>query len=347
MALNLSKSFTFSPSTTIASSQVNTDLDTLYNAFSGLEAGTSSMSKLPLDADPTSALYAATKQYVDAYANYKRPQLTFISVSLVDVSVNTDTANKTKIVFPDGNYRSVTEDTSSSTKYRRFDITATAEFTTGTEDSGLRSGISEAANTWYAIYAVKSTINTANFVLAGDTTLPTITNVATLNSRYGSNGWIYLGLIRNGDGTGAASDIVSFHQAGNRTAFNNNLNPAVQRCHGILMATTAGATTLAYTYAAGTAAAQVPNNVAIVDWIVQSSATAGTSGVRLNIQDGGATWYLGSVSNDNVAVTFCVPGVAPNDGVALVTTGSPSLSYDIVLTSVTDDALGVGSNPFI
>jgi hypothetical protein len=65
MALNLSKDYTFSPNTLAKSSEVNADFDELYNAFSGLEAGTKSMSKLPLDADPTSALYAATKQYVD------------------------------------------------------------------------------------------------------------------------------------------------------------------------------------------------------------------------------------------------------------------------------------------
>lgn len=342
MALNLSKDFTFAPNTVISSSEVNTDFDELYNAFSGLEAGTASMSKLPLDSDPTSALYAATKQYVDSYANYRRPGLTYVSATAVDVQVNTDTANKTKIIFPDGNYRSVTEDTSSANKYRRFDITATAEFTSGTEDSGLRSGLSEATNTWYAIYAVKSTINSANFVLAGDTTLPVIANVSTLNSRYGTNGWVYLGAIRNGDNSATTGDILNFSQVGAMTTFLNTATGSVANTHGIRLATTAGATSLTWTSANGTGAAQIPSNC--ID-LTKIHYGIGSSASQARVRNSAATvnHYLSSNANGSIGTMW------GNyfDDVKLEDQAGNSLAMDIFVCGFMDSVLGVGSNPLI
>lgn len=49
MALSLSKQHTFTSGTTILSAQVNTNLDDLYNAISGLEGMTKSMSNLIVD----------------------------------------------------------------------------------------------------------------------------------------------------------------------------------------------------------------------------------------------------------------------------------------------------------
>lgn len=344
MSLNLSKSYTFAAGTAASSSQVNSDFDTLYNAFSGLEAGTSSMTKLPLDADPASALHAATKQYVDTYASYKRPQLTWISVSLVDVSVNTDTANKTRIQFPDGTYLSVTEDTSSANKYRRFDITAAANFTSGTEDSGLRSGITEAINTRYAIYAVKSQINSANFVLAGDTTFPTIANVATLNGRYGTNSWVYLGYIFNGNGAASNSDICNFVQTGNFTTFLNTVAAtAVSTAVGVILATTAGATTLTYTYSAGSGSSALPDTIGNVIYRVQFASINNT--IRA-WDSGGSTraYWQGHGNNANAVVPLVMPA---SDGIQLNNGSGSLIAQDILLGGFWDTALGVGSSPLI
>lgn len=173
-------------------------------------------------------------QVFGVITSYRRPNLTHQSITTVDVEPNTGTSNQTKIIFPDGNVRTVTEDTSSTNKYRRFDITATAQFTSGTEDSGLRSGISETTNTWYAIYAVKSLIDSTKFVLVGDTTLPTSSNVSTLDGRYGSNSWVYLGTIRNGDNVSATGDIIKFKHVGNACFFSNIVSGAVS--HGIRFA---------------------------------------------------------------------------------------------------------------
>lgn len=343
MALNLTRTYTYTAGNTIASSENNTNENTIYNAFAGLEAGTASMSKLPLDADPTSALHAATKQYVDVYATWKRPTLIRNSNSTVDIDDNTGTAHQTRMLFGDGNYRTVTEDTSSTNKYRRFDITATAEFTTGTEDSGLRSGLSEASNTWYAIYAVKSLINSANFVLVGDTTLPLQASYSTLNSRYGTNSWVYLGLIRNGDGSGAASDIVDFVQHGNYTCFSNNTTTSVgNTSNGLRLANTAGATSLTWAYSAGTGTSDVPGNV--LSGVM--SAAFGSSASRIRIRDAGpARDYAAQAGGSQSALIHA--SVPLSGGIRTEDAAGNSLAMDILLVAYFDLALGVGSNPLI
>lgn len=337
MALSLSKDYTFAPNTTIASAEVNQDFDELYNAFSGLEAGTSSMSKLPLDADPTSALYAATKQYVDIYATYRRPVLSYVSSTQMDVENNTSTANQTKILFPDGNLRSVTEDTASTHKYRRFDITATAEFTAGTEDAGLYTGLAEATNTWYAIYAVKSLINTANFVLVGTTTLPLRANVATLNTNLGTNGWVYLGLIRNGDNSGATGDILTFVQHGNKTLFRNVCAGSAVSSTGTRLANTAGATSITYTYAAGTGATDIPGNVLMAQLIGTAGAVAGSFEIA---NSAGTIAYVESLGNTTNLSAYQVL-IAATGGCRVA---GANTTHDIFLTGLVDNVLGVGSN---
>lgn len=342
MALNLSKDYTFAPNTTIASAEVNTNFDELYNAFSGLEAGTSTLAVLKMDADPTAALYVATKQYVDAYANYKRPQLTYVSATTIDVSVNTGTANTTKILFPDGNYRSVTEDTSSSNKYRRMDITADAEFTSGTEESGLRAALTEANNTWYAIYAVKSLINTANFVLVGDTTMPVIGSVSTLNSAYGTNGWVYLGLIRNGDRNGSPGDILNFIQVGNVTIFRNEGAGAVDSMNGYIVANTASASTISFTYSAGSGALDIPDNVTMLQYGISTSAP----GAQLDISaQTSATMRFLRINDTPGTTTHSIPFKPATLGCAL--TSSSATASSIFLQGFMDSTLGVGANPFI
>jgi len=345
MSLSLTKDYTFAPNTTISSSEVNTDMDELYNAFSGLEAMTSTLAALKMDADPTTALAVATKQYVDAYANYRRPVLSFISTTTVDVEVNTGTANTTKIIFPDGNYRSVTEDTSSANKYRRFDITADAEFTSGTEESGLRAALTEAVNTWYAIYAVKSLINTANFVLVGDTTLPTVGNVSTLNGYYGTNGWVYLGLIRNGDNSGSTGDILNFEMVGNMTSLKNVLQASVislnEATHGIAWVATVTDTGSAYSYSAGTGATAIPNNISHVSWLIENGTSANAN---IRILDSAGS-KLFSMVNANARVLQLTRWLNVADGIRINSSASQELT--IIFSSWIDRALGVGSNPFI
>jgi len=290
----------------------------------------------------SSAITPTQLGYLANIFGYRRPVLQFISVTAVDVENNTGISNQTRIVFPDGEFRDVTEDTASTNKYRRFLITAAAEFTSGTEDSGVRSGISEATNTWYAIYAVKSVINAVNFVLAGDTTLPLQANFSTLNSRYGTNGWVYLGMIRNGDGAGSTGDILDFVQHGNRVMFRNtNADANFGGAHcGLILATSAGTTSLGWVYAAGTGTAQVPNNILMGDAFF--GRDTGTTEITF-FATGTRTLYRhqnGTSGRIGVSIfTSLSAGVSVGSGAS-----NPMI---IELQGWVDNALGIGFNPVL
>lgn len=276
---------TYTAGDTIRAADVNLNESTIYSEFNGninnanildggiatadLAAGAVTLTKLEAPVQSTFTLF-------NQLLTYRRPNLTWVSITLVDVENNTPTQNQTCIVFPDER-RCVTEDTSSTNKYRRFDITVPAQFTTGTEDSGL-TGNAEATNTWYAIYAVKSLINTSNFVISGTTVTPTQSNVSSLNSMYGTNSWVYLGMIRNGDNSGATGDILAFTMGNGVTQFTNAVVTTVGNAgYGIKLSTVASATTLTYTYQAGTGTVQIPAVVTTVQWFaVFSARTAAT-----------------------------------------------------------------------
>ncbi len=276
--------------------------------------------------------------------SYRRPVLKFVSVSTVDVEENTGTAHVTKIVFPDGDTRTVTEDTSSTHKYRRFDMTATAEFTSGTEDSGLYSGISEAGDTWYAIYAVKSSIDSSKFVLVGDYKFPINADFSTLDSRYGGNGWIYLGLIRNGDGGVVSSnDIIDFAQAGNQTILSYYLGSNIP--NGVRLAVTGGAASLQWAYSAGIGN-QLANHITHCYFCVQDSGASSGSGVFIT-QSFGSTSALIADSGKATShtVQYSVWGIA-SKGIE-IRSGAGSSSKYIHYGGWIDGALGIGPNPLV
>lgn len=280
---------------------------------------------------------------------YRRPNLTFVSTTTVDVENNTGTQHQTRIIFPDGEMREVTENTGSTTVYRRFDITATATFASGTIDSGLRSGISEATNTWYAIFAVKCTKagEEANFILAGDTTFPTQGNYSTLNTRYGTNGWVHLGYIRNGDNGGSTGDILNFVQSGNTTYLINTLADASisalsTASSGTLLANTTGATTLTYTYSAGSGTTNIPDTIKTCLYNAMYAAVAG------NIQaydSGGTRVYL--MHHANTAAAMHRVWMAASEGIQLSNGPASSIAYTISLGAFVDGALAAGSNPLL
>lgn len=275
------------------------------------------------------------------YGNYRRPVLKYASATQFDIENNTGTANETRIVFPDGTERSVTEDTSSAHKFRRFDITATATYVSGTEDSGLRSGVSEVDNTWYCIYAIKSQINTSNFILSGDSTIPKQSNIPTLDSRYGENSWVYLGLIRNnGD-----FDITKFTQAGNRTVFRDNSAGGTQKVPGHFIMT--GSAPNTYTISRGTGNLDFPDQIETVDLIAAPGDSADT--YRLRTQSG---VYAAGPNDDSVAMgsftnMFPVPDISLADDIAADFVLGGATLFAVVVLGYTDHVLGPGFNPQI
>lgn len=281
---------------------------------------------------------AENDEYIkNSLINYRRPGLTFVDVSTVDIENNTPVSNETKVIFPDMDIRSVNEVTDDTDLYRRFIITETAEFTTGTENSGLRSGLSEASNTWYAIYAVKSQIDPTKFVLVGDTTYPTVANVSTLNSRYGENGWVYVGMIRNGDNDAAGSDILEFIQFNNRMRFVNSFDVvSVGDKTGVQLV---AANPAEWQYSSGSTGTNIPEHLEIGEAAYYVEDDEG-----FGIRDYSETYYhevrRPAFSSNNWINGFFF-NFALRDGIKVNNAGV------ISLTGYIDNVLGVGFNPVI
>lgn len=338
MAIVFTTANTFSANTVISSSQVNTNFSNITNAFNGLEAQTSTFTQLKLDEDPTIALEVATKQYVDHYSTWRRPVLQFVSTTTVTIETgNQGTSGSATINFPDGTTRS-----DSTASHLVFNITRNAGLT-GTVQSGLRTSLSEATNTWYAIYAVKSQDNTTDFVAVGDTVLPLQANYAALNTSYGTNGWVYLGMIRNGDNVSSTGDILTFVQNGNVVDLRNvaAVSGGVgYTAPGTRLANTAGATSVTYTYAAGTGATNIPNHVSLIKYCY---ATAAGSGSTAAFDTAAALKYYAVAGV--VAIFDQTTWLSASMGLQ-VSNGS-SVAMEILLTGWIDPVLGVGSNPLL
>jgi len=223
-------------------------------------------------------------------AAYRRPTIVWNSITSVGIergfSPNIVSTTTAAILFPDGTLR-----TDSNTNHIDFDITRNAIFN-GSNQSGLRTGQSESVNTWYAMYAVKEQ-NSTGFVLVGDVNPPSRGSIPALNSFYGTNGWLYLGYIRNGDNSGATGDILKFVQVGYDFLFYNNMTDIAGNGGLGLRLAASAASPLTYTFSPGMgvggggSAADIPGSIikykvwaatgnggAIAEWICSNSANS-------------------------------------------------------------------------
>lgn len=258
---------------------------------------------LPVQVDDANWTFLGTRLVA-----YRRPRLAWNSGSTIDVEAQTGTANQTTVMFPDGSIRTVTEDLSSTQKYRRMDRTLTANWTSGTESGGLRPGLAFTINTWYAIYLVKSQIDATKFVMVGDTTLPLQANVGTLNGRYGTNGWAYMGMVRAGlkllgsevAGSTTETDFVKFIQMGHKfsfTVYTTNypgptpVNEEGQIFLNLVSVTTAQSSNTIYNYSAGVGPTQIPDHLTFVNYrLIQGKNPPGAAtwgNIRVQPADAG------------------------------------------------------------
>lgn len=246
----------------------------------------------------------------------RRARMIYNDKNSIDAEENSLILNTTRVVFPDANSRTVTEDLTVTEKYRRCRITNTANFTAGVESGGVRSGLAVVDNSWMALYAVKSQINTSNFVLVADDIVPSPANWATLNARYSLYGWVYLGVFRIGINDPSAtltasgpshtfeaktnSTIVGFIQQGNRTRFVPyqvqlmsdvdgpfniyTIEGAVRL--GSQNLTTGISNAVLYSYAAGMSAFSLPESVEIMDVKVALWRLANTGAAWENVHVG-------------------------------------------------------------
>lgn len=339
MAINYSISFTFVPATTISSSEVNTNFSDNASTWQGLEAGTKSFAQLKVDADPTTALQLTTKQYVDHYSVWRRPVLQFASASTITVESGLDgTSGNIPILFPDGSVR-----TANNTTHTTFNITRNAVLTTSGAQSGLRTTLSEATNTWYALYAVKVTDSSTLWVTVGDTLLPIRANYSTINTNFGTLGWVYLGLIRNGDNSGATGNIIDFAMSNNFTVFRNQCTGSAVDLAGTRLATSASSSALTYSYAAGTGATDVPNNIAIVQY--GFAGTPGTNQFMRVFDSGGSVVYDRRATGGAGSQVAGMLTMGVSNGLQVA--ASVAGAADITLAGFYDGVLGVGSNPLL
>lgn len=340
MAINYTISYTFSPNTTIASAQVNQNFSDNANTWTGLEAETKSFAKLKVDASPTSTNEVVIKSYVDTIFSYRRPVLQYNSGTIVNIETGTDgTSGELRIIFPDGNVR-----TDSTTARIQCNLAQVAALS-GSWQSGLQTG-TVADNTWYAVYAVKTTDDPTKIVAVATTSDPTQTNFSTLNSIFGTNGWVYLGLVRNGDNSGTASGILLFSQHGNVTMFRNSAVGNVENMNGIRLATNTSAGSTPWAYSVGTGAAQVPANVRL--GFVGATCNATSSNTRLENDSAGAgnhkIWVIsGQAGNFGVGNLL----TSLEDGLTVAVAVGSTFGQDLFLNGFVDVALGIGSNPLV
>ncbi len=335
MALNFTVSYTFSPSTTISSSQVNTNTSDVANVFNGLEAETKTLAKLKVDIDPTLALEVATKQYVDHYSTYRRPVLQYASSTVVNIEKGINgTSGQAQILFPDGNLR-----TDSTTTRINCNLAQVAALSS-TAQSGIRTG-TLVSNTWYAIYAVKVTDNSSNFVLVADTVLPLQTNFATLNINFNANGWVYLGLVRYGDNSGAGNVILAFTQSGGVTIFRNTCVVQATNQNGMGLVAGTSVSSLNYTYLAGTTGGAIPANITLALYAESNNV----NGQDVAVQDTSGAYAYAYTYQGSAGPHIQVAWGPAASGFKVV--AGASCNIDIVLSGFMDSVLGVGSNPIL
>jgi hypothetical protein len=244
-------------------------------------------------------------------------------------------SGQAQILFPDGTLR-----TDSTAGRINLSISQVAALS-GAAQSGLRTG-TVSNNTWYACYAVKVTDSTTNFVMVADTVFPTQANFATLNSNFGTNGWVYLGYIRYGNNADSATNIQRFVQSGDTTIFDNTNTKNSVGMVGINLADTASASSLNYSYSAGSGAAQIPNTITIgyvqVGYLPGGagliSYSSGSSGLMFKAQNGTFSAFITAPAP--VFITQGISAVAP-----------ATSAIDINLVGFKDAVLGIGANPIM
>ncbi len=275
-------------------------------------------------------------------ASYRRPTLLYSSVSKVNIETETNgVSGQATVLFPDGTLR---HDSDSS--HYQVDITRNAQFISGTIQSGLRTG-SASANTWYAVYAVKSQANSSDFVGVFDTLMPNQVNLSALNTAYGVNSWVYIGVIAYGNNRDATTSIVSFIQNGNITLFTNTTAmTGIGSFVGVKLSSATATTSITYTYAQGSSVAgQIPAHLGMGKY----------AGARnYDFSDRGAQW---TDSTQNILFGYDFDGAISHSSVSTfwmpLSLGLSGLDYNstsghvwaVFLQGFTDNVLGVGSNP--
>ncbi len=285
-----------------------------------------------------------------ALSMYRRPNLVFISTTVVGVETGLNgISGDGVILFSDGNLR-----VDSALAHIRMTITQNANWVSTTESNlkgGLDSSIALTINTWYTIYAVKATHFSSDWVLVATTSLPLQSNYASLNSNYGTNSWVYLGMIRYGDSSTVNNSILKFVQHGNTTLFYNDAVGAVSHLNGVDLASTGNNfTNFSWVYSNGTGSSSIPDNLGLVQWhwVVSSGNPSSGSELDVGSQVQSSVYYDSFTPTTGGRLGARFFAVA-SEGLKLFAnyTGGQATAGDIFISGFIDSVLGVGSNPLL
>ena len=329
---------TFTNGSVIDATQMNSNFSTIYNDYNGSINNSNIASN--------GVAFSNLSTSIQQYWSYRRPNLQYTSATTVTIENGINgTSGQVLIIFPDGSIR-----TDSTSLHIVIDDSRVAALS-GTKQSGIRTG-TVSNNTWYAAYAVKATDNTTDIVGVLDTTIPNVTNVSTINSNFGTNGWVYLGLIRvgsNGSDT-AAGSIIRFKQSGSYTLLCGATAAAFGSGLGLVVGDTASnPKTFTLTYGTGTS--DIPSNISFIS-ILGFSAAAGASGLGLIAAGDSSRFFYAQRSAGGVDTSNGFAGqlwtpVGSDSNITTLTIQTPSsaTSKSISLTGWIDSALGGGPNP--
>lgn len=253
-------------------------------------------------------------------SRYRKPVLVFNDTGSFTVENNTGTSNETLVLMRD-RALSVTESTSTGA-IRKCSLATTASgyisTDTGNAKSGIRAGLTASGNTWYYVYFVRvrygSNSSSNYFIMVVDDTSPVQSNVATLDTRYGTGEWVYAGLIRRGYNDGATSTtLVNFRMDGfGRTTFLSS-GSTTSGFGGIVLVDEANDADSSYTISIGSTNLAIPVTVSFAEF----------SGFRTD--DGFAMYY-----RDNVGTNLMSGGVTALDRATGTSIEVPVVSGNVV-----------------
>ena len=289
------------------------------------------------------------------WSKYRRPCIRRVTSSVdsahyIEVCPNGGDANTTKILFPDGDLRTVTEDRSTI-------FSSIQQYTSGRPDtenarltsphnSGNGAGLSMSTNQtngWNFVYAVKTTDDATKFVLVMVRNIPTRAGISALNNAFGVNGWVYLGAYRVGDIQDSSTLILPFKQVGNMTILTHGNNGnASDNAAGFVIAT-GTSSPVSYSYVAGFNSTNIPDNFGLV--LFSANTDAGSSNfIRVTDSGGNIEFVAGDIHTSR---GFCEQFLIPPALGVRVNQNSGNRDSDILVLGWIDSALGVGHNPVI
>ena len=217
---------------------------------------------------------------------------------------------------------------------------------TGTVQGGVNVGTTT-INTSYEGYCVKSQANSTDFVFVVSTTVPIVSNISKLNTAFGTNGWIALGLWRVGDNqTGGeqrtSGSFLTGYQSGACTYFSNGRSwTTLSPVPGYEIMFSSGAAIQAvWNYSPGMSGFTVPQNVTFASVHI---AAQDIQEFQLISADGNQTPYMLVPSTGNSNTQITVDHVAIKKGLKMTKVyAAGNYGSDTTIQGFCDDAISQG-----